>query len=289
MQLLALDGGGDLGADVLQQLLVLLGVAFAARNAFDDQRADGAVLRTQRHTQPTGCVLFGLQHFEAGKRWALARSQQDRLPRADHLDTQAPGHGSGLFGLWLVVIDVIGKVQLCAVLVVQRHGKTQCRQPFADDHVDALEQRQQILCRMGRFGNRIQRCLPGLGLLTLGDVTSNGDAQLIVLGPACRPEDVHHTAILAQVAVFEVELGLTAHDFPGGVEGALAIARVHHVDHRLADHLIGAVAKNAFACRADKDEAALLIHRTDGVQQQIDITRQRRGIPVFHGSAWVPR
>jgi hypothetical protein len=43
VQLLALDGGGDLGADVLQQFLVLFGVTLAARQAFDDQRTDGAV------------------------------------------------------------------------------------------------------------------------------------------------------------------------------------------------------------------------------------------------------
>ncbi len=43
MQLLAFDGRGDLCADVLQQFLVLLGVAFTAREAFDDQGADGAV------------------------------------------------------------------------------------------------------------------------------------------------------------------------------------------------------------------------------------------------------
>ena len=71
--------------------------------------------------------------------------------------------------------------------------------------------------------------------------------------------------------------------------GQPMIDMVHPGDRRLADHLIGSVAENALARRADKDKAALFIHRTDGVQQQIDIARQRRGIPVFHGSAWVSR
>ncbi|MDT4875772.1 hypothetical protein FQZ97_1111660 [compost metagenome] len=99
VQLLALDGRRDLGTDVLQQLLVLLGVALAARNAFDDQRADGAVLRVQRHTQPAGCVLPGHQRFEAGRRRARVRGQKDRLPRADHFGAHPPGHGPGQFGL----------------------------------------------------------------------------------------------------------------------------------------------------------------------------------------------
>lgn len=94
---------------------------------------------------------------------------------------------------------------------------------------------------------------------------------------------MHHRAILAQVAVFEVELRLAAHDLAGGVEGALPVSGMHQIDHRLADQFVGGVAENTLAGRADKYEATLFIHRTDGVQQEIDVARQRRGISGCHG------
>ncbi|MNO80102.1 hypothetical protein D3C76_712940 [compost metagenome] len=278
VQLLALDRGGDLRANVLQQLLVLLGVALAARHALDDQGTNGAVLRVQRHAQPAGRKLSGHQRLEPQRRIALFRGEQDRQAAADDLRAQACGEGAGLFRLRLVVADVIGKLQLRTLLVIQRHGKIQRRQPFTDDLVDTLEQRQQVLRRMGRFGNGIQRRLPGFGLLALGNVAGHGDAQLIDLGPTRRPQDIDHTAILAQVAVLEIQLGLAAHDFPRGVEGALTIGRVHQVDHGLADQLVGAVAENALASRADKNEATLFVDRTNGVQQEVDVARQRSGV-----------
>ncbi|MNT36770.1 hypothetical protein D3C72_1728750 [compost metagenome] len=137
---------------------------------------------------------------------------------------------------------------------------------------------------MGSFRDGIQRRLPGFGLFALSDVTRHGDTQLVDLGPTRRPQNVHDLAILAHVAVFEVELGLAAHDLPCSVEGALTVGRVHQIDHRQADHLIGAVTENTLAGCTDKDEAALLIHRANGVQQEIDVARQRRRISGCHGT-----
>ncbi|MNQ67492.1 hypothetical protein D3C85_820180 [compost metagenome] len=95
---------------------------------------------------------------------------------------------------------------------------------------------------------------------------------------------MHHLAILAQVAVLEIEFGLTAHDLACGIEGALAIGRVHQIDHLLADQFVRAVAENALTGCADKNEATLFVDRANGVQQEVDVARQRSGISGGHGA-----
>ncbi|MNN73676.1 hypothetical protein D3C81_1898120 [compost metagenome] len=99
---------------------------------------------------------------------------------------------------------------------------------------------------------------------------------------------MHHLAVLAQVTVFKVEFGLAAHDFPRGIERALAIGRMHQIDHRLTDHLVGGVTENALESRTDKYEATLLVDRTNGVEQQIEVACQRCGVTVCHGALlWI--
>lgn len=150
--------------------------------------------------------------------------------------------------------------------------------------MDAFEQRQQIFRRVRRFGNRVQRRLPRLGLLALGDIAGDGDAQLVDLRPARRPGNMRDAAVLAQVAVLEIVLRVAAHDFACGREGALAIGRVHQLDHRAADQLVRRVAENPLAGSADKNETALLVDRANGVQQQVHVARQRRRVWACHGS-----
>ncbi len=196
--------------------------------------------------------------------------------------------GAGLLGLRFVIVDVIGKIQLRAVFVIQRHGKIQRRQPFANEQMNPFEQRQQIFRRMRRLGNCVQRRLPRFGLLALGDIAGDGDAQLVDLRPARRPGNMRDAAVLAQVAVLEIVLRVAAHDFASGREGALAIGRVHQLDHRAADQLVRRVAENPLAGSADKNETALFVDRANGVQQQVHVARQRRRVRAFHGSTGCP-
>lgn len=109
VQLLALDRRGDLGADVLQQFFVLLGVTVAAGQAFDDQRADGAVFRVQRHTEPAWRILPRHQRGEV--RWGIGAvgRQKNRLTTADNFRAQPSSNGARLFGLQFMIVDVIGK------------------------------------------------------------------------------------------------------------------------------------------------------------------------------------
>ncbi len=277
VQLLALDGDGDLCADVLQQFLVLLGVALVVRRTLDDQRANRAALRVQRHAQPTRRIWPRYKVVEPRRQVVATRRQQDWLAAANHFGAQTPGDRARQFRLPFPVVDVIGEVKLRTLFVIQRHRKIQRRQPLANNQVYALEQRQQVCRGMGRLGNRIQRRLPGLGLLAFGDVPGHGNAQLVHRRPARRPQDVHHPTVLAQVTVLEIELGLAVHDLPRRLKGPLTVGGVHQVDHRLADQLLRGVAKNLFAGSTDKHETPLAVDGTHGVQQKVDVAGQRRG------------
>jgi len=80
---------------------------------------------------------------------------------------------------------------------------------------------------------------------------------------------VHDFAVLAQVAVLEMRVGLPGHDPAGGLQGAFQIVRVDEFDQFAPQHFVRGVAEDLLACRADKHEATLRIHHADGIQQQI--------------------
>ncbi len=171
---------------------------------------------------------------------------------------------------------------MLASVAAQRHAEAGRRQQAADDLVDALEQGRHVLRRVGRFGDRIQRRLHGLGLLGGGNVARHGHAQLVGFGPACRPHNMDDLAILAQVAVFKARIGLAVHDGPGCHQRAFAVGRRHQVDHLHADHFLRAVAENALARGADKHKAPARIDHADGIHQQVGEVDNRGGNSIFH-------
>jgi hypothetical protein len=172
------------------------------------------------------------------------------------------------------------------LLIVKRHCKFDARQQLSDDQVHLLKQPEQIFGRMRGFGYAVQRGLHGLTAFALADVMGHGNAHLIILRPACRPENMHGLAILAQVAVLEVRVSDAGHDLLSRLQGFRPVFRVNHLDHAAADHLIGAVAENMLAGGADKYEIALLVDHTDGIEQQVDEVLGRRvgaGVHSFTG------
>ncbi len=77
---------------------------------------------------------------------------------------------------------------------------------------------------------------------------------------------MHHTAVLAHVAVLEVQQRLIGHDLLGGGQGPGTVFGVDHLDHPLAEHLLRGVAEDALAGGADVDEVALRIDNADRIQ-----------------------
>ena len=165
---------------------------------------------------------------------------------------------------------MIGKSQ--HPLIAQCHCKAQRRQPLANKLVYAREQRQQVFSAVGSLGNREKRRLARLCLFAFGDVTGHGNTHFMGFGPACRPLDMHHMAVLVNIAVLEVELGFTRHNIVGRQQGSLTVGREHQINHGRADQFPGFIAEDTLARRTDINEAAIAVHHTYSVQQQVDKT-----------------
>ena len=138
--------------------------------------------------------------------------------------------------------------------------------------MDALAQVGQSLRRVGGFGNRVQRNLHRLGMPARGDVAGHGDSQLVFFRPARGPHDGDQLAVLAHIAVFEMQLRVAVHDAPGRGQRALAVDRRHEVDHRPANQFLRRITENALAGSADENEAPVDVDRADRVEQQVDET-----------------
>lgn len=140
--------------------------------------------------------------------------------------------------------------------------------------MDALEQRGQVVGGVGGLRDGVGRRLHRLGVLAPGDVARDGDAQLVVFGPARRPHDVDDLAVLAHVAVLEMKLGIAGHDAAGRLQGQFPVIRVHQFDHRPAEHFFGRVAEDALEGGADVNIAAFPVYHADGVEQEVDVVTQ---------------
>jgi len=151
--------------------------------------------------------------------------------------------------------------------------------------MDMLEQRDQVLGRVGRLRDGIDGRVHHLDVLALGDVVGHGQAHLPLLDPARCPADVRDAAILAHIAVLEVQLQLPLHDRPGLVRGDAPVFGVHQVQHAQAHGFLGAVAKDALERRAHEKDAAIRIHDTNRVEQQIDNVQGRNALHG-QGSHW---
>ncbi len=186
------------------------------------------------------------------------------------------GPGGGV-----VFVDEVGEFHRAASGVVQCHEEVGGRQQPADDGMDAGDHGVQVAVDLRRLGNLQQRGLHRLGALKFGDVVGHRNAHALVLGPARRPLDVDHAAVLADIAVAEMQLGLAVHDLARRLQGALAVVRVHQVDQRFAQHLGGAVAEDALVAGIDIQVASLRIDHADRVEQQVHDGGKRRVIG-FH-------
>ena len=269
--LLAFDRGAHLGGDELQQLAVGAGVAGLA-TVFDHQRADRAVLRLQRHAEP-------VRRFRARCRgW---RRPHD-LAAVDHLADACVGSEVFRPGSDTVFVGHVRESQVALRPVAQGDEEIGHGQDAADDPVQLPEQRRQVLRGMRRLGDRVQRQPHRFAVLERGDVAGDGDPHLVGLGPARRPHDVHHLAVLAHVAVLEVGFGLAVHDRRRGAQRDVAVVRMHELDHPSADHLLGGIAEDALERGADEHVAALGVDDADGVQQQVQDLAQRGECGCFH-------
>ena len=248
-QLHAFDGGGHLCGHEVQQRHVAVGVAGLARHALEHQCTGRAVLGLQRHSQPAAGIGCG-------------GDAQLRLPGTHHFAAQRMRRSRPMF------VETVGKAEHTVAInggdeeVVGRHQAV-------DDQPDVRAQRRQVARCVRRFGQRIQRGLGGLCSLALRDVARNRNAQPVGFPPAGRPQDMHAPAVLAHIAVLEVQLVFARHDFGGRLQRACAIFRRHQFDHRAADHFVLRVAEYALAGRADEHEAAVFIDHAYGVGQQV--------------------
>ncbi|MNH17896.1 hypothetical protein D3C79_775830 [compost metagenome] len=162
--------------------------------------------------------------------------------------------------------------------------------------VDALEvidiqeqQRQHVVVAMcgaqGRFQSVIeqravgqggQRIVVGheaqffLGLAEGGHVPRDTDARLHLIRPEGRPEDVHDTAILADVTVAEIDVGMPVHDPDDGGPCHQQVVRMDVVGDRGADQLDGPVTEQGFTGITDKDNLVVPIDHEHCVQHQVD-------------------
>ncbi len=111
----------------------------------------------------------------------------------------------------------------------------------------------------------------------------HGQPQLPVGEPARRPADVCDGAILAHIAVLELQLQVAFHDVLRLALGDGPVVRMHQVEHAAPHHFGRCVAKDALECGADKHDAAVGLHHAHGVQQQVDNIQRRNTV---HGVKW---
>ena len=76
--------------------------------------------------------------------------------------------------------------------------------------------------------------------------------------------------VLVDIAVLEVELGLSGHDVIGRMQRALAVSGKYQIDHGRADQFLRLIAQDAFAGSTDVNEATVAVHHAYSVQQQIN-------------------
>jgi hypothetical protein len=158
---------------------------------------------------------------------------------------------------------------------VHGHGQVVAGHQVGDALVDLLAQHAQVLHPVHRLGDGVGGRLHLLGALALGDVAGHRHPQAGLRQPAGRPQQVHHLAILAPVAVLEVQVGLAGHHPLGRLQGALPVLGQHQVDHAAPDQFLGRIAEDLPGGGADVHEHALRVDHADDVEQQVKGGRQR--------------
>ncbi|MCY1453845.1 hypothetical protein D9M71_708650 [compost metagenome] len=95
---------------------------------------------------------------------------------------------------------------------------------------------------------------------------------------------MHHTAILADVAVTEVVVGLAVHHPDDRGAGDRQVVRVHVVGDRGADQFAGLVAQQCLAGIADEYDLVVPVDHEHRVQHQVDQPGVQRLQVYGHGS-----
>src|SRR4051794_1311788 len=90
-----------------------------------------------------------------------------------------------------------------------------------------------------------------------------------------------------------MEFRRPCHDLIGRLQGSFPILGGDHLDHRLADQLLGRVAENALARRTDKYKMPLSIDNADGVEQEVyeicPLGKGARKGAFFHMESILPK
>ncbi|ANB01183.1 hypothetical protein ECTOBSL9_0237 [Ectothiorhodospira sp. BSL-9] len=80
---------------------------------------------------------------------------------------------------------------------------------------------------------------------------------------------MHDRAIFVDIAITEVDVGLTVHDSGNGGPCRRQVIRVHIVRDQGADQLVSAVAEQRFTCITHKDDPVVPIDHEYRVEHQI--------------------
>ncbi|EEF25486.1 conserved hypothetical protein [Ricinus communis] len=266
---LASDRIGDLRRDELQQLDMLVGIERLRRDVLHKQRAIALIEQRQRHGDRFHLGLIGQMHDIAMRQQRLRLSgEQAAAAPLDHVCGKLQRCAPAVVEIVVERDHAVGQRQFAAMLP-QRDEEIHRRQPLVQNLVHALEQSQQIAGRVGGFRNRVKRCLLGLRMLEFCHIACHRDPHLQFFGPACRPHDVHHAALLVHPAIFKYRFRFARENRADGLQRALAVFGEDEIQHWLADHLVGGVAEHALEGGAGEDEMALAVDDADSIEHQI--------------------